>query len=261
MVKRIIILLVVVFCLIIGVWYVGIPDGWLVETAERLFSDAGFSVELVGLGKTPLLGLRVKEVRVKRRGYEVLIINDLNARLDPVSLLLLKGDLSFDGELSDGRLTGRVLLSREGLSSSFEVRSARIEGLGAVKTLPIKAGGVLTMNGEVRDGNGRVYLEIDDLVAENLITDTLYVPLRLFERLKGSLTLKGEEVRIDALSLEGELAYSRLKGRLSGGYFEGTLEIMPEPGFPEGILKVLQPYRKTPGYYVIPLKGRMKEIL
>lgn len=261
MLKRLLIVLVVLLSIIIGLWYIGIPDSWIVETAEGLLQTPDIQTELKGFRKTPFFGFRIKEIRIRHGDIQLFRIEDISAQIDPVSLLLLKGKVSFSGQLSGGSLSGNVVFKKDDFRMEIDLQAAKLEGLSLMDALSIRGKGRLYVTGTIDKGAGKIFFEVKDLAVDNIIRGKLYMPMSYFDHIKGAVTLSDKGVRIDALSMEGDQIYSRMKGVLTGGYFEGSLEVMPEPELPKGLLSLIESYEKTPGYYVIPLKGRVTDIL
>ena len=70
------------------------------------------------------------------------------------------------------------------------------------------------------------------------------------------VAIKNNIITFDSVSLEGDKGYARLKGRITNGYMNMALEIMPEAGKLTSLEKMLiGKYIVSPGYYVVPLKG------
>jgi hypothetical protein len=85
------------------------------------------------------------------------------------------------------------------------------------------------------------------------------VPLEVFHEIKGAATIKDETVEVQSLALSGRGVYGRVRGSIKGMNVDMSLELMTDLSSGLGSLAhtVLGQYHVSPGYYVIPLKGRM----
>jgi hypothetical protein len=80
-----------------------------------------------------------------------------------------------------------------------------------------------------------------------------------FRKVQGLITLSGNSVTINSLSLDGDRAYARAKGNIINGSADMTFELMPEFRKLEDFEKLLiKKYESSPGHYVIPFKGRLQ---
>ncbi len=97
--------------------------------------------------------------------------------------------------------------------------------------------------------------EIPDLdIAESALSVIPF--LNTFHKIQGALSIKNNIITFDSVSLEGEKGYARLKGRITNGYMNLSLEVMPEAGKLTSLEEMLiGKYIVSPGYYVVPLKG------
>jgi len=279
MLKKAVFVIVLLGLLTIGVWYVGIPDQYVKETIERVLVFGGVSplkerrlnVSLEGFGKDPLFGFHVKRAVIRRGETEVFSIVDLRGRIDILSLLRMTPGFNLRGDVAGGWLALRVTRSGGGMQLSFKLKGAQVEKLEAVRVLKaLKGSGVLDVKGifdipvranDLKGVSGEVLLSIKNMKFRDVFSGSIYLPLSLFSRMRASIRMKGGELGIEALSMEGKDIYSRLKGAFRGLVFKGALEVMPGPGFPEGMLTVIQRYRESPGYYRIPLRGSVARLM
>ena len=85
------------------------------------------------------------------------------------------------------------------------------------------------------------------------------VPLEVFHEIKGAATIKDEIVEVRSLALTGKRVYGRVRGSIKGVDADMSFELMTDSSFGLGSLThaVLGQYKVSPGYYVVPLKGKM----
>ncbi|VAX32799.1 hypothetical protein MNBD_NITROSPIRAE02-969 [hydrothermal vent metagenome] len=262
MLKKLIIVLLLLSLIVTGVWYVGIPDRWVAERLEGLLQRGRIRTELYGFKKTPFFGFKIEEVRIRHSRKELLSLEGVSGRIDLSSILLFGLKVSFSGHLAGGTISGEALLKRNDIRAAIDIRSVRLEGLDLLAASAIRGKGRLDMTGVMDNGDGDLYFEVKDMALKDIRKGGLYIPMKFFNHMKGAGSFKGKGFRIDAVSMEGDHIYGRLRNCvLSRGYFEGTLEVVAEPGVSEESLVFLEPYKESPGYYVIPLKGKVRDIL
>jgi len=262
MLKRLLFVLFTISFIVIAVWYAGIPDRWAAERIEGLLSGGRIRTELHGFKKTPLFGFKIEEVRIRHSRKGLLTIEGFSGRIDPLTLLLLGIRVSFTGRLSGGTVSGEALLKRHGIRAAVGIRSVRLEELDLLAGSAVRGRGSLDMTVVMDKGEGEFYFEVRDMALEDIHRGGVYMPMRSFNHMKGAGSFRGGRVGIDAVSMEGEHIYGRIRSCvLSKGYFEGSLEVAAEPGLSEDTLVLLEPYRRSRGYYIIPLKGKVRDIL
>ncbi|HEC98225.1 MAG TPA: type II secretion system protein GspN [Nitrospirae bacterium] len=262
MLKKLIIVLFLLSLIVTGIWYAGIPDRWAAERIEGLLQGGRVRTELFGFKKTPFFGFKIEEVRIRHNRRQLLSIDGVSGRIDPLSLFLFGVRVSFTGHLSGGTISGEALLKRNGIRAAIDVRSVRLEGLDLMADSAIRGRGSLDMTVVMDRGEGDLYFEVKNMALKDIRKGGLYLPLKFFNDMKGAGSFRGERLRIDALSMEGDHIYGRLRNCvLERGYLKGTLDVVAESGFPEDSLVLLEPYKQAPGYYAIPLKGKLRDIL
>jgi hypothetical protein len=94
-------------------------------------------------------------------------------------------------------------------------------------------------------------------------TGALYglpIPPDFFHTIRGLIRAGGNDLWIDSLWMEGEGLNARVKGTLKGRQADLKLEIMKDSSFVDSgrLLQLMESYKVSPGYYVVPLKGEMK---
>ena len=262
MLKKLIIVLLLLSLIVTGIWYAGIPDRWVAGRIEGLLQKGRIRTELLGFKKTPFFGFRIGEVRIMHSRRQLLSIDGVSGRIDPLSLLLFGVKLSFSGHLSGGTVSGEALLKRDGIRAAIDIRSVRLEGLDLMADSAVRGEGSLDMAGVMDGEEGNLYFEVKDMDLRDIRKGGLYIPMKFFNHLKGAGSFNGKGLWINAASMEGDRIYGRFRNcALEKGYFRGALEVVAEPGFPEDSLVLLEPYKQAPGYYVIPLKGKVRDIL
>ena len=111
----------------------------------------------------------------------------------------------------------------------------------------------------MNNGIGEVKFWVVDTSLKSASWGGGFVPLEVFQEIKGAATIKDETVEVRSLALSGRGVYGRVRGSIKGMNVDMSLELMTDSSFGLGSLThaVLGQYKVSPGYYVIPLKGKM----
>jgi hypothetical protein len=89
----------------------------------------------------------------------------------------------------------------------------------------------------------------------------IVIPLiETFHRIQGSFSITSNRIELESVSLEGDKGYARLKGNITNGVARLKLEIMPEAARLSSLETMLiTKYFVSPGYYVVPLEGSLRQ--
>lgn len=252
------------------VWYLGIPDSYIRSVVDRRVSEGlkdsdinikgqtyRIEAEIEDIHKSLLPGLRIGALKVIASAQE-----DRINLLTLKSIILKPSFMEFIAGHPGGRFYG--LIGSEGFLKGeaklkknekylFMVIEVPLKDIEATELLPFKVEGYLAGEVLIENDDVRVRFRIDPFQAGPLVKENLYLPLDLFKRVRGLIELKGGSLHIRSLALEGEKVYGSFSGQFNGKRLKGQFKVIPEEGFPEGLLFALKRYQKTPGLYVIPV--------
>jgi type II secretion system protein N len=246
-------LLAAVLALLMGppvLWLFAIPDSLISGVVEREAQKQGLSVKVNGFGKGILLSFKADDVVISQKGTELVKVENLKGRISPFSLFLLKAKIPFKGIISEGVLTGEATLRLSSQDISAKIENVKTAG---VPVLSGVAQGDLSADLKIENGKG---------VMTFILKDISRAPLSIKEA-NGIFEISGEEINLKSVSMEGENLNAKLKGSIANGFYRLTAEIMPRgSGIPENeLLKYsLAQYEVSPGYYVRPLTGELREL-
>ncbi|MDP2167884.1 MAG: type II secretion system protein GspN [Thermodesulfovibrionales bacterium] len=244
--------------LVSGAWLIAVPEGLLRDVIETPRGD--ISAEAGGLSKGWFFNFRADEITLIRQDKEILTIENVSCRINPLPLLLLKVSLEIEGDLAGGRLAGRATLHRKGISASVRVDAADASGIAFLSSLGVVERGTLSGDLSLRDGSGEVRFSLDDARLKDRVFSGVPVPLSLFRAAKAALTVKDGSLSVTSFSLKGEGIYARVKGDVKARVLDLTIEIMPDASFKEKpFLWAIMQYQVSPGYYVIPVRGDLTQ--
>lgn len=229
-------------------WYVAIPDPLIPRLIAAQAEKLGVAAEIRGFKKGPLLDFRAKGLVIKNGGAELLSIEGISGRINPLKLPALTLNVLFSGSACRGSVRGEFFFAA-GLASGRKKVNAHLEEMRIEDIPPLaQAGvkGVLEGNLLLEGKRGTFIFKIAQM--EGFPLD--------FKSSNGVLELAPEAVVLRSVSLEGDGLYARLKGRIKGGLYELTAELMPQKEI-RG-LALMRRYEASPGYYVIPLSGSLR---
>lgn len=231
------------------VWVFAVPGGTLPGLLKDQAQAAGLDAELSGFKKDLFFGFGADSLTLKGPDGAVLIkAEDISGRIDPFSLLLLKLRIPFEARAAGGLVNGSFeigLFSKSGLRAGFNgLKVEEIPPLARYASHGLLSGD-LSEGGEGGMGPGTLKFIASGITG---------APLDL-ESANGVAVVNGNAIEVKSLSLQGEKIYVRIKGLIRGGSYNLTAEVMPEG--PSEYDALLANYRVSPGYYVMPLNGRL----
>ncbi|HEX8949585.1 MAG TPA: type II secretion system protein GspN, partial [Dissulfurispiraceae bacterium] len=183
-------------------------------------------------------------------------VDNLSGRINPFSLFLIRLPLTFEGEAGGGRFSGRVELLRGKGETDIKVDGMSMEKVPFFEEIGMGGSGTLAGTLKMLGGTGSMKFSIKDLRFDSGTLFGIPIAPDMFRIARAALTIQGGVLRIDSFSLEGSGVYARIKGNIAGGKPDLTLEIMSDSPAADlaPSLALLDNYRISPGYYVIPVK-------
>lgn len=260
---------------IIGFWVVAIPEELIKERIEGSFLSRGIRVEIEGLSKGLFYNLSIDKMTLKRPSTASdqashlsptsntpspsMTLFGLRARFDFFSLFRLEPSILINASFAGGGLRGNVRMFRNLLNLTID--EIRLEEMGFIKDSGIEAKGLIsgTVSLYLRELKGDLRFSIVDAIIKD-IKDKGYVPLSLFNKVRGFVEFNSNTVNVHSLFFEGSGIYGRIRdSRLKIQdlrFSEGSMEIMVDSDFsmPHLIELGLFNYKRAPGYYIIPLR-------
>ena len=240
--------------LVWGAWAIVLPESVLRDLIETPRGDISAKTE--GLSKGLFFDFGADAITLIRQDKEILTIENIEGRINPLSLLLLKVALRVEGDLSGGRFAGSATLHRKGISAAISVSDADASGIAFLSSLGVVERGTLSGDLTLKDGVGEARFSLDGALLKDRVFSGVPLPLHLFRGAKAALSVKAGTLGVTSFSLEGEGIYARIKGDIKGTNLDLNVELMPEAAFRDKIYLIpLERYMVSPGYYLIPVKG------
>lgn len=239
---------------IILVWLIAVPMDLIHERLEDSITSAGntgIKADVKGLKKGILLSLHADAIDLSIDKRPALSITDLSFSFSPGHLI--NGEFAFlvKGSAANGTINGTVKLPVWG---KIKIDHAELGAIPYITRFGLDINGNVFSNIKIEGNAANVIFNVPDL---SIGDDSTVIPLlNTFRRLQGSLSLRGNTVKIRSVSLEGEKGYARLKGSITNGIMDLTLELMPDTDKLKAMESMLiGKYIISPGYYEVPIKG------
>jgi type II secretion system protein N len=256
-VKKILIALFSLLAVFWAIWFV-FPEASLRTIIEDSLSRE-FEPQVKGLRKGLFYDLHIDKLRLEHSGKEVISLDDVDARVNPLSLMLLRLNLTMGGRISGGTISGKMDLSKGGMRMRLDVRKANISEISLFRLAGIQGKGAISGRFTMTDKTGHIEFFTDNAVFEPFIFSETNVPLNLFNGIKGAIDIKGNILNIVSIALEGRDIYARVKGVIHDTVMDLNMEVMPGRSFVENpfFLAGLEKYKISPGYYMIHVRRNL----
>lgn len=237
---------------IILLWFFAIPDNLIEERIEDAVAMSGnMSLSISGLKKGIFFALYADDLNLKIDNKPALNITGFASNFRP--RYLSGGQIAFaiTGKIGTGDLDGIIKLPRTG---SIKIDRAELSAIPYLMQFGIKIDGNVYADIDINNDLLKVTFEVPDLNIDD--TSSVFPLLNTFQKLQGALSIKGNTIKVDSISLEGEKGFARLKGDITNGVMNLVLELMPDTrklNVMETML--IGKYIVSPGYYIVPIKG------
>jgi type II secretion system protein N len=257
-VKKILIILIAVPVFLWSVW-IAFPGKIIRSVIENSVADRRINVEVRDVQKGLFYDFRIGDVIVKGFGGELLSLRNIHGRINPAGLAKLRLELSVDGDIGQGDVSGRMHLYARRTNAAFEFKNVRISDLSLLRLAGIKGTGTVSGRFSVTGDKAHVDFITGDAGFEPAVFSGTIVPLNLFQKISGAVDINGNLVDISSIYLEGKDIHARLKGGIKADYMDMSLELMPGKTLIENPLffRGFDKYMISPGYYVIPVRGNL----
>lgn len=237
-----------------AVWLVAVPADTILEAALSRLEGGPLEVRFIEFDKGLFYNFSAQAIELYYQKRKVLQVDDFKGHISLPSLLMLKLSVPFEARAGGGRISGLAEIGRGGHSLNVALSGARLENFPDALALAQAQGskGALAIEAHMANSGGEIKLTLEEAALVPLMQDEGYVPLNMFSTVRGMFELRGRDVIVKSLALEGKGIYARASGTLKGPVADMSLELMPED---EGAFKMLlAKYRKDKGYYVVPIK-------
>jgi len=258
-VKRFLIACIVIVIFVFGFWVIAIPESLLAGLVEGAMHDSDMRIETSDVRKGILFDFTCDSIRLKKNDRTLLSVENVEGRINPLSLLTLRLNAHFRGETGGGRVKGTIDLFRGKTHVDITVADADVADMPFFSLLGIGGKGALTGTLKIENVRGDIKFDVRDARFGQGTFGGITVPLDVFTGARGAMTITGNSVRITSFALEGAGIYARLSGDITSGRMNLIMELMPEKSFKDSnfIFLVLERYKNSPGHYSIPITGSL----
>jgi type II secretion system protein N len=249
---------------IFGLWFIALPESLLIALINGSLGKEDINFETEGFRKGSFYNFSAERIVLRKRGIKgdsytpLLVFRNVHGWLDFMSLFRIRPELNFEGEMNGGEVAGKVgLTGKENLTIGGN--AIHIKGIPFLDSLGIQGDGLLSGDFHMNNGIGEVKFWVVDTSLKSASWGGGFVPLEVFQEIKGAATIKDETVEVRSLALSGRGVYGRVRGSIKGSNVDMSFELMTDSSFGLGSLThaVLGQYKVSPGYYVIPFKGKL----
>jgi type II secretion system protein N len=258
-VKKLLYVLIAIPLILWGIWLV-FPKTSIQSIIEGSMYSDKLGLEVKGLKKGLFYNLIVDRLTLKSSGKEMVSLNNIYGHISPLSFIMLRLNISFNGGIGGGNVSGRTNLTKNKMQIKLDINKANINGIPLFKLIGIQGTGTVSGRFTMLDDTGHVEFVTEDSRLEPAILSGVNVLLSFFNSIRGSVDIKGNIINVVSIALEGKDIHARLKGAIKDAVMDLNMELMPGISFIENPLfrSGLERYKISPGYYVIPLKGNLR---
>ncbi|MDA8168524.1 MAG: type II secretion system protein GspN [Nitrospiraceae bacterium] len=228
-------------------WYAAVPDAIVPQMISNRVGDLGVSVEAQGFHKGLFLNFSADTLDIKYGGKLAVRLDNLQGHISPLSLLLLKVRMPFHSGVSGGDIDGVFAYGLLSGKKDIKTLISNVQ-VGRIPAVKDRLQGILNARLEFAGERGQFVYKMEGM--KGFPYD--------FTSSNGVLDLSMKDIRIKSVSLDSDWAYARMKGSITGGFYDLKTEVMPHSA---SYNYMLAQYEVSPGYYVIPASGRLQELL
>lgn len=238
---------------IILVWFFAVPGDLIKERIEEAVSNAGqgnISASMTGFRKG-LFSLSADSLDLEIDKIPALKITDISGHFEAGYLTQRKMAFSIDGKIGTGTVNGLLQYPPQG---GMKIEGAELNAIPYLSHLGIKGSGSISADIHTINNIAKITFQIPNLAVKET---SLPIPfIDTFHKVQGVLSVSGNTVKVESVSLEGGKGYARLKGDIENRVMNLSLELMPVMDKLNTVESMLiGKYIVSPGYYVIPLRG------
>jgi type II secretion system protein N len=250
-----------IFIILIGIpvfliltWLLAVPSSLIETQIEKALKQSGeksMSLSVTGLKKGIFFTLSADSLDLLMDNKPAMQVSVFSGTFSPRHLL--GGQLAFniEGNIGTGDVSGTVKLPIDG---NISIKNAELNAISYFARFGIDINGNLSSEINIKNDYVHVVFNIPDLSIGD--SESSVIPLlNTFRTMQGALSIRGNNINIESVSLEGEKGYARLKGDITNGVMNLKLELMPLTGKLNTLESMfIGKYIVSPGYYVIPIK-------
>lgn len=240
---------------ILLIWIFALPADSVRTYIENSISDAAgpdIKVAIKNFGKGSFFTVYADSIELDIKKKPALTITNIAGRVNPLYLLTKNVAFSVNGKIGSGDIKGFFKLPEHG---DLVIEEAEIDSIPYLRSMGIDASGSVSARLNLKNNIIDITFKTSPV---ELKRSTVIIPssLNSFFQAQGALQIQGNTIKITSISLEGDKGYARLKGSITDGIMNLTMELMPQKDKLEPLeIIFISKYVLSPGYYVIPIHG------
>lgn len=261
--KKAAVVIGVVFLIIVGVWYIALPSSLITNVMEGALRKDNLSLEVEGLKKGLFYSLKADKIVLRQKGGDkdsgepLFVCSDFKGGVDVSSLAGLSPKLNFTCTMNDGEITGDMALSG---NKNFNVtgKAIRLQKIPFLESYGIRGEGVLSGSFRMSNASGDLKFSVAEARLERAYVNGVSIPLDRFQDIKGTVAFTGDAIDVRSVTFTGDDISAKAGGSIKGRAMDMTLEVTKgTTSISDTIDPLLERYKVSPGYYVIPWKGEV----
>jgi len=260
--KNILFAISALLILALSVWIIAIPERMILELTNNVLSEKGFHIISDGFKKGLFYNFSAQKILLNKTSggdaeQPLFTCDNVKGSINLISMFKLAPALVFKCSVNNGTVTGDIRLTGTHDFTS-EGQGVNFKGIHLLEHYGISGDGRLSWNMRLLKETGEITFSIVDAKLQG-ISAMSFLPLNLFQDIKGMLLIGNDAVEVRSLALKGDGIYSRIRGTVSADTLVLTMELMMNSQLKVDslTLKALESYRVSPGYYVIPLNQKL----
>jgi len=254
--KKITIIIALGLSAIWGLWLIAVPEDLIAHFIENSLIKSGMKIEKEGFKKGLFYNFSIKSINVtSENSIPMLTIKDVEARLNFTSVVKLTPQIYFNGNINNGKILGSISLRGKDGVSIIKGSSIDINDIPALGKLGIQGKGNLAFDFWHMNNRSEINFSLDDATISGSFSGTGILPLEIFKKVRGALIIENELASVKSLVMEGKGIYARVKGDIRRDSQNLKIEVMVDSSSQSDLssLKIIEQFKVSPGYYIIPL--------
>ncbi len=248
--------------IVAGLWSIVIPENLIADVMENCIGRDYLYLKTEGLKKGLFYNFSADRITLMRKNqtgmadYPLLAFTNVKGNFEFLSLLTMSPALSFEGQINDGEVKGFVRLTGEE-TLMITGEGIQVHGMPLFEPFGIYGNGFLSGSFVVSNNKADLKFTVRDVQLASTSIGGVFLPLDLFHEIRGSASVKNGLVELQSFAMSGTGIYARVKGSIRGADMNMSVELMTDSSFTtEPLFQfILDRYKVSPGYAVIPLKG------
>lgn len=240
---------------VILIWLVAIPNSLIVNAIQDSISNnssSSVNATVEGFKKGIFFTVYADSIDLDIDNVTALSITDVSCKINPLHFVKKQFAFSIEGKIGEGDIKGSFKLPEHG---NLKIEGVDIMSVPYLSSAGLRGSGLISSELKLLNKSIDIIFNIPDADINGSLNG-MPLPINTFHKIQGALYLTENVINITSISLDGDKGYARLKGDITNGVMNLVLELMPLSGKLDSFeSSLISSYKKSQGYYVIPIKG------